>query len=60
MTRLVQVHPTPIAWYSLGRTLEVEGKPQPAANAYQSALNLAPNFDAAQQRLDAIRLAQQK
>jgi protein O-mannosyl-transferase len=60
LTRLVQVHPSPIAWYSLGRTLEVEGKLQPAANAYQIALNLAPSFDAAQQRLDALRLAQPK
>ena len=60
LTRLVHVHPTPIAWYSLGRTLEVEGKRQPALVAYQNALDLAPNFDAAQQRVDAIRLTQQK
>jgi tetratricopeptide (TPR) repeat protein len=60
LTRLVHVHPTPIAWYSLGRTLEVEGKRQPALVAYQNALDLAPNFDAAQQRVDSIRLTQQK
>lgn len=58
-SRLLQIHPTPLAWYSMGRTLELEGKPQQAANAYQEALNLAPNFTAAQQRLDAIRLGKQ-
>ena len=58
-SRLLQIHPTPLAWYSMGRTLELEGKPQQAANAYQEALNLAPDFGAAQQRLDAIRLGKQ-
>lgn len=60
LVRLTQIRPTPLAWYSLGRTLEQERKIQPAANAYQTALGLAPNFDAAQQRLDAIRLAERK
>ncbi len=59
-TRLTQMKPSPLAWYSLGRTLEVKGDLQPAANAYQNVLRIAPDFDAAQQRLDQIHIAQRK
>jgi protein O-mannosyl-transferase len=48
----VQVTPSPLALYWQGRVLEDRGQFPAAAEAYRSALKLAPNFGDTQMRLE--------
>jgi protein O-mannosyl-transferase len=52
--RAAQVAPSPLAVYWQGRVLEEKGQLSDAAEAYRSALRLAPDFGDAQTRLGNI------
>jgi tetratricopeptide (TPR) repeat protein len=52
--RATQVAPSPLAFYWEGRVLEEEGQLSAAAEAYRSALKLAPNFGDTQARLETV------
>jgi tetratricopeptide (TPR) repeat protein len=56
-TRAAQVAPSPQASYWQGRVLEEKGQLSAAAEAYRSALKLAPNFGDTQARLDGVEKA---
>jgi protein O-mannosyl-transferase len=55
LSRAAQIAPLAQADFWLGRVLEDKGQIDAAANAYTSALQLAPGMTDAQQRLDALR-----
>lgn len=59
ISRAVQIVPSPLSLFWLGRVLEDEGEPKSAANAYEAALRIAPNMSDAQIRLDELRLKAQ-
>ncbi len=52
--RASQVASSPLAFYWQGRVLEQKGQLSSAAEAYRSALKLAPNFGDAQVRLGNV------
>jgi len=47
--------PSPVACVWLGRALEAKGDPENAAKAYSEALRIAPAFQEAQDRLNALQ-----
>ncbi len=53
-TRAGQVAPSPLALYWQGRVLEEKGQFSAAAEAYRTALKLAPNFGDTQARLSSV------
>jgi tetratricopeptide (TPR) repeat protein len=55
-----QIAPMAQADFWLGRALEDKGQTEAAANAYDTALRLAPGMAEAQQRLDALRARHRK
>ena len=55
--RAAQVAPSPLAAYWEGRVLEEKGQPPAAAEAYRTALKLAPNFGDTQVRLEGVEKA---
>lgn len=56
--RAAQITPSPQAYFWLGRALEAKGDAKSAAGAYTGALRLAPGFEEAKARLDALRSGQ--
>ena len=55
--RAAQVAPSPLAFYWQGRVLEDKGQLSAAAEAYRTALKLAPNFGDTQVRLGNVENA---
>ena len=53
-TRAVQILPTPMTWYTLGRVLEDQKNWEPAANAYRTALQMNPNLSDAPTHLQTV------
>ena len=52
----IQVDPTfPQAYYYRGFCAEMKGNPESAAKDYESALNLAPDYDKAREALDNLK-----
>jgi protein O-GlcNAc transferase len=54
--RAAQISASPIAWFWMGRTLEDQERFSEAAAAYQTALQMAPDMQEAQTRLNVVRL----
>jgi len=54
-SRALAISPSPVAYFNLGRALEAKGDFSGAANAYSSALRLAPGMTEAQSSLQALR-----
>ncbi|HXM11899.1 MAG TPA: tetratricopeptide repeat protein [Terriglobales bacterium] len=52
--RAAQLAPSPLAFYWQGRVLEEKGQLPSAADAYRTALRLAPEFGDARVRLDEV------
>jgi tetratricopeptide (TPR) repeat protein len=52
--RAAQIAPSPLAFYWRGRVLEEKGQLSGAAEAYRSALKLAPEFGDARVRLGEV------
>jgi tetratricopeptide (TPR) repeat protein len=52
--RAAQIGPSPLAFYWRGRVLEEKGQLSGAAEAYRSALKLAPEFGDARVRLGEV------
>lgn len=55
LSRSLELQPTAQGFYELGRTYEQAGRIPPALDAYRQALQLAPDFPAAQQALDTLQ-----
>jgi Flp pilus assembly protein TadD len=55
LARSLELQPTPQAYFEIGRTLAQAGRIPEALEAFQSALQLAPDFTEAQQAADALR-----
>jgi len=53
--RAAQLVPSPQTYYWLGRALEAKGDTKGATGAYTAALRLAPGFQEAKTRLDALQ-----
>jgi Flp pilus assembly protein TadD len=56
ISRAAQLAPSPIAYFWLGQALEAKGELQPAARAYQAALQMAPEMAEARAKLEAVLL----
>ena len=54
LTQAAAILPTELDYFDLGRALEGQKKFAEAANAYQTALRLRPNFADAQKRLEGV------
>jgi Tfp pilus assembly protein PilF len=54
-SRALEISPSPMSCYWLGRALETKGDYQRAASAYAAALHLAPGMAEARARLQALR-----
>jgi len=53
-SRAVAISPSPVAYFNLGRALEMKGDFRRAENGYLSALRLAPGMTEAQSSLEAL------
>jgi protein O-mannosyl-transferase len=58
--RAVAIAPSPLAYFNLGRALEMKGDFPRAENAYANALQLAPGMTGAQSSLQALRMKMNK
>lgn len=55
LSQAAVILPTELDYFDLGRALEGQNKLADAANAFQAALRLQPNFPDARQRLDVVQ-----